>query len=80
MVPNASGVFQRIKLKEHAVIRAFGGYWTEQTKAIHTINQSIPFKLTNETVEIEIIEAISAEIIGEMFRKILSMIYNFPVF
>lgn len=68
MIPNVTGVFQRLKMNEHSVARAFGGYWTEHSKTIHVSHNSVPFMLTNKTVEVEIIEALSAEIIGMMFK------------
>lgn len=49
---------------EHRVTRGFAGFWTEQRKLIHTSSNEVPFKLVNGDVGVEVIDALSSEILG----------------
>lgn len=49
---------------EHRITRGFAGFWTENRKLFHVSSSEVPFKLTNKDVGIEIIEPLSAEILG----------------
>lgn len=53
------------KNSEHRVARGFVGMWVEQQKQIHESANEVPFSLTNnEGVNVEIIDALSAQILG----------------
>lgn len=49
---------------EHRITRGLAGFWTEQRKLIHTSSNEVPFKIVNGDVGVEIIDALSSEILG----------------
>ncbi|XP_055317997.1 mitochondrial E3 ubiquitin protein ligase 1 [Sitodiplosis mosellana] len=63
MSPSVTGVLQVIKVNEHRITRGFAGFWTENRKLFHVSSSEVPFKVTNKDVGIEIIDALSAEIL-----------------
>lgn len=50
---------------EHRIARGFAGFWTEQRKLIHSSSNEVPFKIVNGDTGVEIIDALSAEILGK---------------
>jgi E3 ubiquitin-protein ligase MUL1 len=63
MSPSVSGVLQVMKLNEHRVARGVAGFWAEQKKLIHVSCNEIPFTLSNGEHSVEIIDALSSEIL-----------------
>lgn len=49
---------------EHRITRGFAGFWTEQRKLIHLSSNEVPFKISNGDASVEIIDALSSEILG----------------
>lgn len=50
---------------EHRLTRGAAGYWCENRKLFHESWSEVPFKITNKDVGIEIIEPLTADILGE---------------
>lgn len=49
--------------------RGFVGMWVDQQKLIHVSANDVPFTLSNgNSVKIEIIDALSAELLGESIQ------------
>lgn len=63
LAPSVTGVLQVIKLREHRVARGFAGFWTEQKKLIHVSTNDIPFAISNNKCDVEVIDGLSAEIL-----------------
>lgn len=49
---------------EHRITRGFAGFWTENRRLFHVTSSEVPFQITNKDVGVEIIDALSAEILG----------------
>lgn len=49
---------------EHRITRGFAGFWTEQRKLFHVSSSEVPFQITNKDVGIEILDPLSADILG----------------
>lgn len=56
-----------MKLSEHRIARGFAGFWTEQRKLIHISTNEVPFEITNGSFGVEIIDPLSAELLGKSF-------------
>lgn len=52
---------------EHRVTRDAAGYWNENRKLFHKSWSEVPFKLSNKGVGIEIIEPLTADILGKNY-------------
>lgn len=50
---------------EHRITRGVAGFWTEQRKLFHVSSSEVPFKIVNGDVGVEIVDALSSEILGE---------------
>jgi E3 ubiquitin-protein ligase MUL1 len=48
---------------EHLVARGFAGFWTEQRKLVHISYNETPFTINNGNSTVEIIDALSAEVL-----------------
>lgn len=48
---------------EHRVARGFAGFWSEQRKLIHVSSNEMPFELRNNDAGVEIIDALSADVL-----------------
>lgn len=49
---------------EHRITRGFAGFWTENCKLFHISSSEVPFQIASKDVGVEIIDALSAEILG----------------
>lgn len=59
-----------VEYSEHRVARGFVGMWVEQQKLIHVSTNDVPFTLSNgNSVKIEIIDALSSELLGECLLR-----------
>lgn len=52
---------------EHRITRGAAGYWREDRKLFHKSSSEVPFQITNKSVGIEIIEPLTADILGKKF-------------
>lgn len=50
---------------EHRLIRDTIGYWNEDRRLFHKSWSEVPFEMTNKGVGIEIIEPLTADILGK---------------
>lgn len=50
---------------EHRITRGVAGFWTEQQKLFHVSVNEVPFKIVNGDAGVEIIDALSSEILGK---------------
>lgn len=57
---------------EHRITRGFAGFWTENRKLFHISSSEVPFQITNKDVGIEIIDPLTAEILGKLVAVQLS--------
>lgn len=55
-------------LSEHRISRGFAGFWKENRKLFYVSTSEVPFLITNKDVGIEIIDPLSADILGMVFR------------
>lgn len=60
---DVSGVIQKLTLKEHIVTRRSSGFWQESERAIQEVCNSVPFVLKTEGGEVEILDALSSDIL-----------------
>ncbi|XP_022127953.2 mitochondrial E3 ubiquitin protein ligase 1 [Pieris rapae] len=60
---SVTGVIQRLIIKEHVIARTSAGFWSDQTRTIHEFCNSTPFVLTNGKYSIEVVDALSAELL-----------------
>lgn len=57
---------------EHRITRGFAGFWTENRKLFHVSSSEVPFQVTNKDIGIEVIDPLSAEILGSYFNTFKS--------
>lgn len=57
-------IFSCVSYREHRITRGCAGFWTEHRKLIHSSSSEVPFKITNGDVGVEVIDALSSEILG----------------
>lgn len=65
-----TGVFLRKTIKEHAMARNASGFWADQKSVIHVSHNVVPFILGRGNIKIEILDAVSAELLD------LDTVYN----
>lgn len=58
-----SAVIQKLKIKEHVVVRTTTGFWSDQKRAIYKIYNTVPFGLQRGSYSVEILEPLSADIL-----------------
>lgn len=61
-----SGVIQKIVVKEHVVARTTGGFWSHQSRTVREIYNNMPFVLSANAIDIEIVDALDANILGNV--------------
>lgn len=61
---NVTGVIQRLTIKEHVIARTSAGFWSDQTRKIHEVCNASPFVLNNGKYNVEVVDAIAAELLG----------------
>ncbi|XP_019868962.2 mitochondrial E3 ubiquitin protein ligase 1 [Aethina tumida] len=61
--PNASGVVQLIRIKEHVVQRSTTGFWADSERTIQEVHNFMPFTLKNNSMQVEIVDPLSAEVL-----------------
>lgn len=56
---------------EHRITRGFAGFWTENRKLCHVSSSEVPFKIVNKDIGIEVMDPLTAEILGKfvLFKK-----------
>lgn len=64
--PNASGVVQLIRIKEHVVQRSTTGFWADSERTIQEVHNFMPFTLKNNSMQVEIVDPLSAEVLGNL--------------
>ncbi|XP_053625542.1 mitochondrial E3 ubiquitin protein ligase 1 [Plodia interpunctella] len=60
---SVTGVIQRLTIKEHVIARTSAGFWSDQTRTIHEVCNSTPFVLSNGKYNIEVVDALAAELL-----------------
>lgn len=61
--------FSRLIIKEHVIARTSAGFWSDQTRTIHEVCNSTPFVLNNGKYNIEVVDALAAELLGKGLLK-----------
>ncbi|XP_008548890.1 mitochondrial E3 ubiquitin protein ligase 1 [Microplitis demolitor] len=61
--PTITGVIQRLTVKEHVVARTTAGFWSDQERTMQEVYNAVPFALQNGSHKVEVIDALSAEIL-----------------
>ena len=59
-----TGVVQSITIKEHVTQRDSGGFWSDKERLIHDYKNTTPFVLEANGGEVEVIDPLSADILG----------------
>jgi len=57
------GVIQRLSIKEHAVTRDSGGFWSDRKNLIFESYNTVPFILQLDRTPVEVLDPLSAEIL-----------------
>lgn len=65
-----TGVLLRKTIREHAIARNASGFWADQKNVIHVSHNVVPFILARGNIKIEILDAVSAELLD------LDTVYN----
>lgn len=65
-----TGVLLRKTIREHAVARNASGFWADHKNIIHVSHNAVPFILCRGSVNVEILDPISAELLD------LDTVYN----
>lgn len=60
---SVTGVIQKLTLKEHVVARTPAGFWSDQARTVHEVFNSMPFVLSNGKIDIEVVDALSADLL-----------------
>lgn len=58
-----TGVIHKLSVKEHVVVRTTSGYWSDQEHTMQEVYSSVPFVLKRGRHQIEIMDAMAAEIL-----------------
>lgn len=64
--PKVSGVIQTLSIKEHTVQRTTTGFWSDQERIIQEVHNVMPFVLDSKGYEVEILDPLSAEMLGKI--------------
>lgn len=60
---SVTGVIQKLTIKEHVIARTLAGFWSDQTRTIHEVYNGAPFVLNNGSFNIEVVDALAAELL-----------------
>lgn len=60
-----TGVVQKLTIKEHVVARSSTGFWSDDARTVYEMYNIMPFVITGNKMEVEIIDALEAKILGK---------------
>lgn len=58
-----TGAIQKLSMKEHVVARGSAGFWADQKRVIQEVYNSVPFVLRVSQTNVEVLDALTADIL-----------------
>lgn len=59
-----TGVIQSLSIKEHVIQRSTAGFWSDQERTIQEVQNIMPFVLKTNSYEVEVLDPLTAEVLG----------------
>lgn len=60
----ATGVIQKLSIKEHVIARSVTGFWSNDLRTVSEMYNVTPFFISGNKIDVEIIDPLEANIIG----------------